>query len=51
VKLTAQGLQQAAALEPDRFPVSEIRMPVIMSLIQTMKVAAAYTTPETLLKK
>ena len=38
-------LQQAAALDPERFPVGEIRLPVINALVAQMKVAVALNTP------
>jgi len=44
VQLTAQGLQQAAVLEPQQFPVSEINLPIIKRLVQQMKIAVAVNT-------
>ena len=42
---TTSLLQQAAMLDPQRFPVGQIRLPVIKSLVEHMKVAVAVHTP------
>jgi len=44
-KFTVHGLQQAAKLEPNKFPAAEIRLPRIKMLIEEMKLAAAVHTP------
>ena len=44
-KFTVHGLQQAAQLEPNKFPAAEIRLPRIKMLIEEMKLAAAVHTP------
>ncbi len=39
------GLQQAANLEPNKFPIQEIRLPRVKMLVEEMKLAAAVRTP------
>lgn len=45
LQLTTHGLQQAATLEPSRFPVAELRLSKVKQLVNEMRVVAALHTP------